>query len=391
MTRALAELRQELFIVGAGFSKAISEKMPLLAELTESLRSAFMERDIFSAPAYVMTPEGEAKRLRQPTLASAMSRVDNNVETWLSCLLEPAPFVRASDRWSQKALALKLIEAVRRGVESGESSALSAAPPAWLMRLVDYWVRHGSSIVTFNYDTLIERTITEHFKRSSQPCTSAHLFPFFRDGTRPGWPGGYTERPCPRCIIPGDPPFYFTSLYKLHGSTNWYYSGADNYAGEPLYQRPVMGWSTSVHSHGSATRGHDYEPIAGKTPLIIPPLMNKSPMFQHEAVAELWRRAHLDLRKATRIFAIGYSLPSADTAFQHLLHWDGEIQELHAKSDIESGRNPDTPQHKTIYVVNPDSAVADWYQRRLGSSYEIDGTYAGSDAVERFVADLSSL
>ncbi|MYB50468.1 MAG: hypothetical protein F4X72_14590 [Dehalococcoidia bacterium] len=259
------------------------------------------------------------------------------------------------------------------------------------MQLVEYWIRHGSSIATFNYDTLIERAITEYFKRSHEPCTSANLFPFFTNATPPGYPGGYPDRPCPNCVIPADPPYYLTSLYKLHGSVNWYYSGSDNYAGETLHQIPVMGWTTAAHVHGSLTRTHEYQAIAGKVPLIIPPVMNKSPRFQHEAVTETWNRAQYSLRKATRIFAIGYSLPTADTAFQQLLHWDGEIQEYHAVSLREQGEDASTAQPKTIYVINMDPTAVDRYLDRLGRSYEIDGTYTGPDAVARFVLDLPNL
>ena len=259
------------------------------------------------------------------------------------------------------------------------------------MLMADYWIRHGSSIVTFNYDTLVERAITEHFKRMSHPCTSAHLFPFFTNASPPGDPGGYPERPCPNCVIPRDPPYYFTSLYKLHGSVNWYYSGSDNYAGETLYQIPVMGWTTATHVHGSLTRAHDYQAVAGKAPLIIPPLMNKSPMFQHEAVTELWNRAQHSLRDVSRIFAVGYSLPSTDTAIQQLLHWDGEIQESHTASLKEQGEDASAAQLKTIYVVNTSETAAEWYQHRLGSSYKIDGTYTGPDAIERLARDLPSL
>ena len=391
MAIPIEELREELFILGAGFSRAISDNMPLLAELTESSRRSWMERDSFPSNVGVMSPDGEFKQLRHPSETSAISRVENSVETWLSCLLEPAPFVRASSRWAQRALALEIIESLRQNISHGESNTLTSDPPGWLMLMAEYWILHGSSIVTFNYDTLVERAITEHFKRLSRPCTSAHLFPFFTDGSRPGYPGGYPERPCSNCVIPGDPPYYFTSLYKLHGSTNWYYSGSDIYAGETLYQIPVMGWTTATHVHGSLTRTYDYEAVAGKAPLIIPPVMNKSPRFQHEAVSELWHRTQSSLRKATRIFAIGYSLPSADTAFQHLLHWDSEIQELHATVEIESGTNADPPPHKTMYIVNSDEGAVDWYRRRLGCSYEIDGTYTGPNAVERFVEDLPNL
>ncbi len=390
MTSQMEQLRSELFILGAGFSKSISERMPLLTELTESLRN-WMERDSLRSDVGVITPEGEFVPIRQPSLSSALSKVENNVETWLSSLLEPAPFVPNINRWEQRALALNIIEALQREIKNGESSALNGEPPDWLMSMVDYWIGHGSSIVTFNYDTLVEGATTEHFKRLSLTCTSAHLFPFFTNAMRPGYPGGYPDRPCPNCVIPRDPPHYFTSLYKLHGSVNWYYSGSDNYAGETLYQIPVMGWNTAVHAHGSLTREHNYEPLAGKSPLIIPPVMNKSSSFRHEAVTELWERAQFSLRQATRIFAIGYSLPAADTAFQHLLHWDGEIQESQAATLKEQGEDSTTAQPKTVYVVNANERAVDWYESRLGSSYQIDGTYTGPDAVERFVVDLPDL
>ena len=384
------EKREDLFILGAGFSKSISEKMPLMSELSGSLKG-YMERDSVRSNSGVMTPGGEFKPIRQASWTSAISRVDDNIETWLSCLLEPAPFVPLTDRWEQQALALRLIEALQRVIDSGETSTLSTAPPEWLMLMSEYWVRHGSSIVTFNYDTLVESAITEHFKRMSHPCTSAHLFPFFTDASHPGYPGGYPERPCPNCVIPKDPPYYLTNLYKLHGSTNWRYSGSENYAGEILYQIPVMGWTTANHVHGSSTRTHDYQALAGKVPLIIPPLMNKSPRFQHEAITALWDRVRSRLRGVTKIFAIGYSLPAADIAFQHLLHWDGEIQESMADSLRESGEDANAARHKTIYVVNTDTKAVDWYQRQLGCSYEIDGTYTGPDAVERLARDLPSL
>ena len=379
--------REELFILGAGFSKSISENMPLMSELTESLKHR-MERNSHPRDVVVETPQGEFKPLKLPSEISAISRVENNVETWLNCLLEPAPFVRAPSRWAQKALALEMIEALREDIRRGESSTLASDPPDWLNPMVDYWIRHGSSVVTFNYDTLVERAITERFKRQSLPCTSAHLFPFLTDT---GPEGGIPEHPCPRCVIPKDPPYYLTNLYKLHGSVNWYYSGSDDYAGETLYQVPVMGWTSSVHVHLSATRAYNYEAVAGKVPLIIPPVMNKSPRYQHESVAEMWNHAGLALRKAKRIFAIGYSLPAADTAFQQLLHLQGEVQELHATVEIESGRNADAIQHKTIYVVNSDVRAADWYRHRLGRSYEIDSTYTGPDALETFVGDLPNL
>ena len=41
-----------------------------------------MERESFPSNVGVMTPEGEFKPIRQPSLISAISKVEDNVETW---------------------------------------------------------------------------------------------------------------------------------------------------------------------------------------------------------------------------------------------------------------------------------------------------------------------
>ena len=78
-------------------------------------------------------------QLRKPSLTSAITKVEDNVETWLSCLLEPAPFVPTPDRLEQRALAFRLIEKLQHVIKQGETFALSTDPPDWLMEMVDHW------------------------------------------------------------------------------------------------------------------------------------------------------------------------------------------------------------------------------------------------------------
>lgn len=83
-------------------------------------------------------------------------------------------------------------------------------------------------------------------------------------------------------------------IIKLHGSVNWT-EGAD-----------------AVETHSS------YEDIREKeqTPLLIPPTWNKG---IHRAFGEVWRSAIAALSEATRVFVIGYSMPTTDTHFKYLL------------------------------------------------------------------------
>ena len=61
--------REELFILGAGFSKSISENMPLMSELTESLKHR-MERN--SHPGAVI-PVHRIETVLIPTYAATVN------------------------------------------------------------------------------------------------------------------------------------------------------------------------------------------------------------------------------------------------------------------------------------------------------------------------------
>jgi len=131
------------------------------------------------------------------------------------------------------------------------------------------------SIITFNYDTVIEEAIWELGGTVNYGVSRVR-----NEGVRNAGNG--------RFVVP---------IFKLHGSSNW-------------AQIATRGVRAVIHDR--------YENFGEQsTPLVVPPTWKKgdlAPMF-----AEIWRGARDALAKATRICIIGYSMPRTDPFFHHLM------------------------------------------------------------------------
>ena len=154
-----------------------------------------------------------------------------------------------------------------------------------------------------------------------------------------------------------------TFLYlKLHGSTNWHYSGRDNFYGETIFYAEVPPFS-SDHS--------DQEKVLSalsrdKETLIIPPVNEKTIYFNNETVKGLWHDASVALSNATRVFVIGYSLPISDLGMRLFL--------------INNQPVPQTP----VYVIDKCAEVAERYEFLL-SKLQINRDFShDQNPVEKF-------
>ena len=158
------------------------------------------------------------------------------------------------------------------------------------------------------------------------------------------------------------------TLFRLHGSTNWYYSGASESTGEVIYYSTLEGWvANSSRESGSK------QAVRDKVPLIVPPTTEKVGFFQHESLKRIWTQALSSLREATRLFIIGYSLPMTDLAVRLFLH-DGA-----------------RGCRKELYIVNLDCSIVDRYTELLGNAFDIKDEFVGDKAIERFVEKVEDL
>ena len=326
----------EVFIIGSGFSRAINEAMPTMRELSEHVLPALRGRD--------------------SRLADRLERMSPNVELWMSYLSQSQPWLRVEQNQYNLSVA-----AVIRGLIHSHIDGLVRATdvvPEWLRQLVAKWHENHTTVITLNYDTLIERVaggieIPEP-DGVMRELTAWDLYPrYLVDAATRGastW---------------GDAPAMTFKLLKLHGSTNWYYSGqADFYGENILYART----SALVASPAAeAMEERHLAAVADKEALIIPPVTEKGTYFKNETVGRLWWEAANALRAAPRVVVIGYSLPQSDLGMRAFL---GTVVR---KRGCE------------IFVVDKDSSVPERYGELLQSS-KINGTFVCQDEPARKLA-----
>ena len=86
----------DVFLLGAGFSKAVSDDMPLLQELSSQIRG------------------------RLSDLPESLSTLGDNIEIWLSYLSQPHPWLRESENLRNRALALEITEEIEKVLDEKE-------------------------------------------------------------------------------------------------------------------------------------------------------------------------------------------------------------------------------------------------------------------------------
>jgi hypothetical protein len=258
--------------------------MPLLHELGEGVRSTLKSRNI---------PVG--------------SELDalGNVEQWLSLLAEPAPWLGSSEQMRNSALFIDVSQAIHEVLTAMQTKASIANPPTWLFPLVKYWHRTQSTVITFNYDCLVELAYMEAVAPEFGPAGAQSSDPL----GIPVTPAGLRTT----AVAGGAEPQTFR-LLKLHGSLDWWYSGVEAEPSDPIYR---MGWT------GDFKRGiipfYGQTVIADKVPMLIPPAATKAPFYQNRLLAAQWVQAGEAMREAEELILIGYSAPLTDLTVTTLI------------------------------------------------------------------------
>jgi hypothetical protein len=82
-----------------------------------------------------------------------------NFEQWLSYLIETPPWLSPADQTRNRAAFLEVSRAVHDVLEERQRTTLMYQKdkcPDWLIRLVRRWHEDRASVITFNYDQLVE-------------------------------------------------------------------------------------------------------------------------------------------------------------------------------------------------------------------------------------------
>ena len=269
----------DVFILGAGFSKAIHSKMPTLKELSHEVINRLHRLDF--------------------TIPTPLNEMEKNIELWITYLSQRQPWLTEYDNDYNRSLAGRIRNLIFEVIDERTSLASKSITPAWLSELIETWHHKQATVISLNYDTLIERTaknvrVSDKVKR----ILAKQMYPpYFADVQARSGVGLWGEGKIDTFLF-----------LKLHGSINWYYSGRDDFWGETILYSEDLPSGHEVWQEKCFRRPQSQD----KEPLIIPPVLEKTTYFNNETVKKLWQEAGFELKNATRVYIVGYSLPTSD-------------------------------------------------------------------------------
>lgn len=334
----------EVFILGAGFSIAASsalsdhERFPDTAGLGQRVVDALQPK-VRLEVAEAGWPGPGADGI--------------GFETWLARLAEDQPYLSTEENLRRRALYTAVIRAMRPVlVECEERTA--ADPPPWLLDLVSVWHARQAQVLTFNYDTLVERCLDQLGLSDVD-----ELRVIGAGDILDGIPPSADASPDPRG--PGVATF---RLVKLHGSTSWFWVPGD------LTGTTVLRLDPRTASEGDPdVQAVRSRLLLGRDPFIVPPVTTKTALYANPVTKELWTRARGALRKARRVTLVGYSFPPVDTTAVGLV-----TEALASRSDVSL----------EVVDLNTGDVVRELSGAGIVGSAPV--CHSGDDAVERFVA-----
>lgn len=324
---------KDAFVLGAGFSIAIAPgQMPT----TDGLGGTVLahQRGIHGSQSEVHSSNCDSISCRGNTLVNGTWPAPN-FEVWLSRLAEDQPYLYEPDNYERRALYERLAALVAQVIDTTAGWAMRSDPPVWFMELVRRWMHDGASVVTLNYDTFVE-SMVEHLAcgRDKEPTAQLYSVPI-----RPRLiplnphlvePVGSPTMNARKGFDPGG-----LELFKLHGSTRWYWDDQTRSTDSMVDIGQGSGWYLNRSAEADGRK------VPGKAPVIVPPTTTKSRFFANGIIRELWRGAYEALRCADRVFVLGYSLPPADLVVQSLL------------TEAFAVKSPE------VFVVNIEPTIAD--------------------------------
>jgi len=274
----------DVFILGAGFSRAVSSRMPLTDELGNACL-AF--NDLAGAPGVPAAFTG------------------GRFETWLSSIAEPQPYQPEPSNLENQVLFVKFSDAIGQMLGSRVDDVLSVPPPRWLTKFVTGAHVRQATVITFNYDTLVECAVD--YRKIYLPTLAEPVFWTEVTGDVPGWPAGTMRF--------GATPVDTFRLLKLHGSLNWFWIPGDA-SGLSVARRLLPGTFEAPAAYTEEDRRRQ---LPARVPFVVPPSATKSSYYQNRLVRELWIQAGEALQAASHVSLIGYSLPMTDLTVSSML------------------------------------------------------------------------
>jgi hypothetical protein len=186
------------------------------------------------------------------------------------------------------------------------------------------FVRANDTLITFNWDLTLERTLYDDSE---------------------GMAFWYTYPPSS-----SDPS---VALLKPHGSIDWFEKG--NFPKGKIKRGIVQALDEKV-SVFTRFNFADLPKMANSTPVIVPPVSSKE--FSYEVLRRTWRHVYRAISNATDLFIFGYSLPKEDQFARLVLGRALRSNRLKVERKAK--------QPLRVVIVNPDESTEITFRRLLG-------------------------
>lgn len=321
----------EVFVLGAGFSKALNPDAPLMGGFFNG-NETLLEREGFSDVREFINrcSLGEIAHVNIESLMTLAS-----LETaWL----EPLETCQLSVVTEQlRKLIREVIDQTfpKREVDSEyfrrrhEAHAFRFNVPQQCQDSLDQFAKYlmtrdgRAQVISFNYDVLLENALlhSQDDVLSGLPdARNRRADPWFHIGTSYGFdahvfaPKSGIFRATNR-----DPGETDICVLKLHGSTNWRCRRGHAGSVDPYDVLVLQCHHDPLRQNEPARRL--IESAYFDAPFIVPPILDKSTLVRVPLLAVVWGRAAYFLGQAERLVFLGYSFPSTDFYSEFLFRY----------------------------------------------------------------------
>ena len=314
MLRKSGKKQQHVYVVGAGFSAGLGYPLvnDLLIRLWPKLDKEF-QVDLRKVIEFHHPGFAASRATSFPNIETLLSEMVANEHLFQASRSAPGGFTLAALRKIRRKLLLAIVDWFHEiGVEYRSS------PPSWLTNFAQHAKRTHSTIISFNWDLVLESLL---FEEEAEPN-------YGLDDSLNG-----------------------PVLLKPHGSLNWFAGRAGTRIKTEHKQLLHRDGDHAVFRfrHPRAPRGK-----RNYMPLIIPPVFNKR--FAQPIFRDLWRRSVSELGKADHVTFLGYSLPEADLHARFILRFGFDNQEQ-GELLPDGNRGAHSGPAATV-IVNPDVHAA---------------------------------
>ena len=322
------------FILGAGFSKAISMTMPSTDQLGDQIIRSLSTK--------------QRKELNPPLFSGSKLTFEN----WLSWLAEKQPYETEREFYAHFSQFLQIQSLIANLIRQQQGTVLEGKIPGWVFNFIQLLHESESTVITLNYDSILENVFDRLYLKNENGgvCTRLDLTKIFP--RQQGFTyGNYLTKYSSTKTF---------NLYKLHGSVDWFWVPED-LTGESLQIVEVDPFETPQEKKaGAAARG-------GKMEFIVPPTHSKNSYLANAKMRYQWEESYKAIENADHLVIAGYSLPESDAAMASMLS--------RALSNRKS----------RISILNLNSAGVSNRVQSLGVDAERIEIYDGSRSIQNFV------